>query len=264
MDIKNIAIIAHVDHGKTTLVDGLLKQSHLFRDNQKEMQQKLLMDSNDLEREKGITILSKNTSIQFKGNKINIIDTPGHADFGSEVERVLNMASGALLLVDSAEGPLPQTRFVLKKALDAGLKIILFINKIENIEKIKPDSVVLVDEAALLFSAREPMKNTNKLLTQMMAIARHKNLSLIFVTQNSAFIDINVLRLADSLFLKEPSLLQSNFERKFLNNFYKNINFSKYAEKEKYFYVYSDDFQGMAKFDLPTFWNESVSKAFRK
>jgi len=131
MDIKNIAIIAHVDHGKTTLVDGLLKQSHLFRDNQKEMQQKLLMDSNDLEREKGITILSKNTSIQFKGNKINIIDTPGHADFGSEVERVLNMASVALLLVDSAEGPLPQTRFVLKKALDAGLKIILFINKID-------------------------------------------------------------------------------------------------------------------------------------
>ena len=131
MDIKNIAIIAHVDHGKTTLVDGLLKQSHLFRDNQKEMQQKLLMDSNDLEREKGITILSKNTSIQFKGNKINIIDTPGHADFCSEVERVLNMASGALLLVDSAEGPLPQTRFVLKKALDAGLKIILFINKID-------------------------------------------------------------------------------------------------------------------------------------
>ena len=143
-------------------------------------------------------------------------------------------------------------------------KLPLFINKIENIEKIKPDSVVLVDEAALLFSAREPMKNTNKLLTQMMAIARHKNLSLIFVTQNSAFIDINVLRLADSLFLKEPSLLQSNFERKFLNNFCKNINFSKYAEKEKYFYVYSDDFQGMAKFDLPTFWNESVSKAFRK
>jgi len=131
MDIKNIAIIAHVDHGKTTLVDGLLKQSHLFRDNQKEMQQELLMDSNDLEREKGITILSKNTSIQFKGNKINIIDTPGHADFGSEVERVLNMASGALLLVDSAEGPLPQTRFVLKKALDAKLKIILFINKID-------------------------------------------------------------------------------------------------------------------------------------
>ncbi|PIZ66253.1 translational GTPase TypA [Candidatus Roizmanbacteria bacterium CG_4_9_14_0_2_um_filter_39_13] len=131
MKIKNIAIIAHVDHGKTTLVDGLLKQSHIFRDNQKEMSQVLLMDSNDLEKEKGITILAKNTSIEYLGEKINIIDTPGHADFGSEVERVLNMASGALLLVDAAEGPLPQTRFVLKKALEAGLKLILFINKID-------------------------------------------------------------------------------------------------------------------------------------
>lgn len=131
MNIRNIAIIAHVDHGKTTLVDTILKQSAVFRENQKEMTQDLLMDSNDLEREKGITILSKNTSVTFKGEKINIIDTPGHADFGSEVERVLNMASGALLLVDSAEGPLPQTRFVLKKALETGLKIILFINKID-------------------------------------------------------------------------------------------------------------------------------------
>lgn len=131
MNTRNIAIIAHVDHGKTTLVDAILKQSHIFRDNQKEMQQELLMDSNDLEREKGITILAKNTSVQYKGEKINIIDTPGHADFGSEVERVLNMASGALLLVDAAEGPLPQTRFVLKKALEAKLKIILFINKID-------------------------------------------------------------------------------------------------------------------------------------
>ena len=131
MDIRNIAIIAHVDHGKTTLVDAILKQSDIFRDNQKEMTQELLMDSNDLEREKGITILSKNTAVQYKDSKINIIDTPGHADFGSEVERVLNMASGALLLVDAAEGPLPQTRFVLKKALDAKLKIILFINKID-------------------------------------------------------------------------------------------------------------------------------------
>ncbi|MBP7967337.1 translational GTPase TypA [Candidatus Woesebacteria bacterium] len=131
MNTRNIAIIAHVDHGKTTLVDAILKQSHIFRDNQREMQQELLMDSNDLEREKGITILSKNTSVQYKGEKINIIDTPGHADFGSEVERVLNMASGALLLVDAAEGPLPQTRFVLKKALEAKLKIILFINKID-------------------------------------------------------------------------------------------------------------------------------------
>ncbi|NOY15236.1 MAG: translational GTPase TypA [bacterium] len=131
MTIFNLAIIAHVDHGKTTLVDAILKQSDIFRDNQKEMGQKLLLDSNDLEKEKGITILSKNTAVLYKGAKINIIDTPGHADFGSEVERVLNMASGALLLVDAAEGPLPQTRFVLKKALDARLKIILFINKID-------------------------------------------------------------------------------------------------------------------------------------
>ena len=131
MNIRNIAIIAHVDHGKTTLVDAILKQSHVFRDNEKEMQQDLLMDSNDLEREKGITILAKNTSVYYKDEKINIIDTPGHADFGSEVERVLNMASGALLLVDAAEGPLPQTRFVLKKALEAKLKIILLINKID-------------------------------------------------------------------------------------------------------------------------------------
>ncbi len=131
MNIRNIAIIAHVDHGKTTLVDALLKQSDVFRSNQKEMSQSLLMDSNDLEREKGITILSKNTAVLYGDTKVNIIDTPGHADFGSEVERVLNMASGALLLVDAAEGPLPQTRFVLKKALEAKLRVILFINKID-------------------------------------------------------------------------------------------------------------------------------------
>ncbi|MFO0703646.1 MAG: translational GTPase TypA [Patescibacteria group bacterium] len=131
MQIRNIAIIAHVDHGKTTLVDAMLKQSGTFRDNQKEMSQELIMDSNDLEREKGITILAKNTSVHYKDLKINIIDTPGHADFGGEVERVLNMASGALLLVDAAEGPLPQTRFVLKKALENHLKIILVINKID-------------------------------------------------------------------------------------------------------------------------------------
>ncbi|MFQ5452484.1 MAG: translational GTPase TypA, partial [Candidatus Paceibacterota bacterium] len=124
-------MIAHVDHGKTTLVDAILKQSNIFRDNQKEMTQELIMDSNDLEKEKGITILSKNTAVKYKDSKINIIDTPGHADFGSEVERVLNMATGALLLVDAAEGPLPQTRFVLKKALEARLKIILFINKVD-------------------------------------------------------------------------------------------------------------------------------------
>lgn len=130
-DIRNVAVIAHVDHGKTTLVDAMLKQTHSFRDNQAEMSKDRIMDSNDLEREKGITILSKNTSVFYKDVKINIIDTPGHADFGGEVERVLNMADGALLIVDAAEGPLSQTKFVLKKALDAGLKIILVINKID-------------------------------------------------------------------------------------------------------------------------------------
>jgi GTP-binding protein len=130
-DIRNIAIVAHVDHGKTTLVDGMLKQTHTFRDNQAEMQQTTILDSNDLERERGITILSKNTAVHYKGVKINIIDTPGHADFGGEVERVLNMADAALLVVDAAEGPLPQTRFVLQKAIQTGLKIILVINKID-------------------------------------------------------------------------------------------------------------------------------------
>lgn len=131
MNIRNIAIIAHVDHGKTTLVDAMLKQTHTFASHQKEMNETLIMDSNDLEREKGITILAKNTSVFYRDEKINIIDTPGHADFGGEVERIINMASGALLLVDAAEGPLPQTRFVLKKALEAKLKIILLINKID-------------------------------------------------------------------------------------------------------------------------------------
>src|SRR3989338_4119467 len=131
MEIRNIVIIAHVDHGKTTLVDAILKQTHTFRDNQKEMQQTLIMDSNDLEREKGITILAKNTSIFYKDTKINIIDTPGHADFGGEVERILNMASGVILLVDAAEGPLPQTRFVLKKALKQGMRPIVVVNKID-------------------------------------------------------------------------------------------------------------------------------------
>lgn len=128
-NIRNIAIIAHVDHGKTTLVDCMLKQSGVFRDNQ-QVQERVL-DSNDLEKERGITILSKNISINYKGVKINVIDTPGHADFGGEVERVLGMVDGALLIVDAAEGPMPQTRFVLSKALELGLRIIVVINKID-------------------------------------------------------------------------------------------------------------------------------------
>ena len=128
-DIRNVAIIAHVDHGKTTLVDGLLKQSHIFRENQQVGE--LIMDSNDQERERGITILSKNTAINYHGVKINIIDTPGHADFGGEVERVLNMADGCILLIDAVEGPMPQTRFVLQKALELNLQPIVVINKID-------------------------------------------------------------------------------------------------------------------------------------
>ncbi len=128
-DIRNIAIIAHVDHGKTTLVDKMLLAGHLFRDNQSTGE--LILDNNDLERERGITILSKNVSINYKGVKINIIDTPGHADFGGEVERVLNMADGCLLLVDAFEGPMPQTRFVLQKALQIGLKPVVVVNKVD-------------------------------------------------------------------------------------------------------------------------------------
>ena len=128
-DIRNVAIIAHVDHGKTTLVDGLLKQSHIFSENQQVGE--LIMDSNDQERERGITILAKNTAITYRGIKINIIDTPGHADFGGEVERVLNMADGCILLIDAVEGPMPQTRFVLQKALELNLQPIVVINKID-------------------------------------------------------------------------------------------------------------------------------------
>ncbi|MBI2849322.1 MAG: translational GTPase TypA [Chloroflexi bacterium] len=131
MDLRNIAIIAHIDHGKTTLVDGLLKQSNTFRVNEAAMSQTLIMDSNEMERERGITILAKNTAVIYKGTKINIIDTPGHTDFSGEVERTLNMADGAILVVDAQEGPMPQTKFVLKKALELGLRPIVVINKID-------------------------------------------------------------------------------------------------------------------------------------
>jgi len=138
-DIRNIAIIAHIDHGKTTLVDGLLRQSGIFRAN--EQVQERVMDSNDLERERGITILSKNTAVHYGGTKINIVDTPGHADFGGEVERVLRMVDGALLLVDAFEGPMAQTKFVLRKALEAGLRIIVAINKIDRADA-RPEEVL--------------------------------------------------------------------------------------------------------------------------
>src|ERR1700742_875888 len=145
-DIRNIAIIAHVDHGKTTLVDALLWQSGAFRSNQDVAER--VLDSMDLEREKGITILAKNTAVRYGGVKLNIVDTPGHADFGGEVERGLTMVDGVLLLVDASEGPLPQTRFVLRKALAARLPVILVINKID-----RPDARIteVIDEAYELF-----------------------------------------------------------------------------------------------------------------
>ena len=138
MNIRNIAIIAHVDHGKTTLVDKILHATKVFRENQETGE--LIMDSNDLERERGITIFSKNVSVTYKDVKINVIDTPGHSDFGGEVERVLKMADGVLLLVDAFEGPMPQTRFVLQKALALGLHPIVVINKVDK-PNCRPDEV---------------------------------------------------------------------------------------------------------------------------
>ncbi len=144
--LRNVAIIAHVDHGKTTLVDEMLKQSGVYRENQQVVER--VMDSNDLERERGITILAKNTAVTYNGVKINIVDTPGHADFGGEVERILKMVNGVILLVDAAEGPMPQTRFVLSKALELGHRVIIVINKID-----RPDRRIdaVVDEVLELF-----------------------------------------------------------------------------------------------------------------
>ncbi|MBR5251601.1 MAG: GTP-binding protein, partial [Oscillospiraceae bacterium] len=144
-NLRNIAIIAHVDHGKTTLVDGMLKQSGTFRENQ--VVNERVMDSGDIERERGITILAKNASYTYNGVKVNIVDTPGHADFGGEVERVLKMVDGVLLLVDAAEGPMPQTRFVLEKALKQDLSIVIIVNKID-----RPDARIkeIIDEILLL------------------------------------------------------------------------------------------------------------------
>ena len=151
--LRNIAIIAHVDHGKTSMVDCMLKQSGVFRDNQQV--QACVLDSNDLERERGITILSKNISVDYKGYHINVVDTPGHADFGGEVERVLGMVDGALLIVDAAEGPMPQTRFVLSKALELGLRIIVVINKIDK-PAAEPD--LALDKVFDLFTEFTDMK----------------------------------------------------------------------------------------------------------
>src|SRR5881296_2224219 len=148
MKLRNVAIIAHVDHGKTTLVDRLLQQSGAFRENQRVAER--VMDSNDLERERGITILAKVTSIVWQARRINIVDTPGHADFGGEVERILNMVDGAIVLVDAAEGPMPQTKFVVGKALKVGLKPIVAVNKVDRADA-RP--VEVVNEVFDLFAA---------------------------------------------------------------------------------------------------------------
>ena len=163
MQIRNIAIIAHVDHGKTTLVDGMLKQTHTFRANQAEMLQTTILDSNELERERGITILAKTTTVFYNDTKINIIDTPGHADFSGEVERVINMADGALLIVDAAEGPLPQTRFVLERALEQNLQVIVVINKIDR-KDAEPDRVLGEVEELFLLLAKDPAHLNFKVL----------------------------------------------------------------------------------------------------
>ncbi|MCO5114394.1 MAG: translational GTPase TypA [Bdellovibrionaceae bacterium] len=172
MEIRNIAIIAHVDHGKTTLVDHLLKQSGMFRDN--EHVEERMMDSMDLERERGITIAAKNASFEYKGVKVNIVDTPGHSDFGGEVERILDMVDGAILLVDSSEGPLPQTRFVLKKALEQNKKIILCINKIDR-KDARADEVL--NEAFDLFIELDATEEQADFKT-VYAIAREGKASL--------------------------------------------------------------------------------------
>ena len=158
-DLRNIAIVAHVDHGKTTLVDEMLKQSGVFRENQ--VVNDRVMDSNDLERERGITILAKNTAVQYKDVKINIVDTPGHADFGGEVERILKMVDGVLLLVDAFEGPMPQTRFVLQRALELGHKVIIVVNKID-----RPDA--------------RPTEVVDEILELLLRVHRHRQ-SLIAI-----------------------------------------------------------------------------------
>ncbi|HLG05525.1 MAG TPA: GTP-binding protein, partial [Gemmatimonadales bacterium] len=167
MSIRNIAIIAHVDHGKTTLVDQMLRQAGAFRTNQQVEER--VMDSNPLERERGITILAKNTAVRWRGTKINIVDTPGHADFGGEVERILRMVDGVLLLVDAADGPMPQTRFVTRKALALGLQPVVAINKVD-----RPDA--------------EPLRVHDEVLGLFIDLeASHDQLDAVFLYTSSRF-----------------------------------------------------------------------------
>ena len=180
-DIRNVAIIAHVDHGKTTLVDGMLRQSQIFRENQQVAER--VMDSNDLERERGITIMAKNTAVTYRGVKINIVDTPGHADFGGEVERIMNMVDGVLLLVDAVDGPMPQTKFVLRQALRRGHRAILVVNKIDR-PQARPNHVLnetfdlFLDLGATEEQAEFPTLYTNAILGTASADHRHEGTTL--------------------------------------------------------------------------------------
>src|SRR5207245_892692 len=180
-DIRNVAIIAHSDQGKTTLVDGMLKQSRIFRENQQVAER--IMDSNALERERGITIMAKNTSIVYRGVKINIVDTPGHVDFGGEVERVMNMVDGVLLLVDAVDGPMPQTKFVLRQALRRGHRAIIVVNKIDR-PSARPNHVLnetfdlFLDLGATEEQAEFPTLYTNALLGTASADHRHPGTTL--------------------------------------------------------------------------------------
>lgn len=198
-EIRNIAVIAHVDHGKTTLVDALLKQSHVFRDNQEEMAQTQILDRNELERERGITILAKNCSIEYKGVKINIIDTPGHADFSGEVERTLGMADGALLIVDAQEGPMPQTRFVLKKALEMKLKIIVVVNKIDKKFANAKETVQKVESLFL------ELANTEEQLNFPVVYAVGRNGSTFNTLPSEPNSEGNVLPLLDIILAEIPA-----------------------------------------------------------
>ncbi|HSX40428.1 MAG TPA: translational GTPase TypA [Candidatus Saccharimonadales bacterium] len=205
--IRNVAVIAHVDHGKTTLVDFMLKQSHTFRENEAEMTQTTILDSNPLERERGITILAKNTAIYFNDFKINIIDTPGHADFSGEVERTLNMADGALLIIDAQEGPMPQTKFVLKKALELGLKIIVVINKIDK-QLAQVEQTIEQTNDLFLELATDPVQLEFPVL---FAIGREgKAAKTLEGVKNATSVDVIMQEIID--FIPPPSVEQGPFQ----------------------------------------------------
>jgi len=211
--IRNVAIIAHVDHGKTTLVDAMLRQSGIFRENEQVAER--VMDSNDLEKERGITILSKNTAVQYKDIKINIVDTPGHADFGGEVERVLKMVDGVVLLVDSFEGAMPQTREVLKKSLALNLKPIVVINKIDKIEKSKyntTNSGSSIDRGYIGHQSAKMMKKSKVLEKRIEKSIEEKSNLLKNIDRNDS------LKIVPLISSKNPLIIAKDFQIKYNDN----------------------------------------------